>query len=39
MHLPVNAALTSVVSIPLVAVVVALSVRRVRRLVERRDAV
>lgn len=39
MHVPVNAALTTVVSIPVVAVVVALSVRRVRRLVERRDAV
>lgn len=39
MHVPVNAALTTVVSIPVVAVVVALSVRRVRRLVERRDGV
>lgn len=38
MQVPVNAALTTVVSIPVVAVVVALSVRRVRRLVERRNA-
>ena len=36
MHVPVNASLTTVVSIPVVALVVALSVRRVRRMVERR---
>jgi uncharacterized membrane-anchored protein len=38
MQVPLNASLTTVISIPVVVLVVALSVRRVRRMVERRDA-
>lgn len=38
MRLPVDASLVTVVSIPFVALVVALAVRRVRRMVERRES-
>ncbi len=38
MRLPIDAALVTVVSIPIVALVVALAIRRVRRMVERRES-
>jgi uncharacterized membrane-anchored protein len=37
MQVPLNAALTTVISVPVVALVVALAVRRVRRMVDRRE--
>ena len=37
LHAPLNASLITVISIPLVALVVAFALRRVRRMVERRD--